>query len=452
MLLSLGTIAVGYLLGSYVGGRDAGYLAAVLIAIFPLEVACAGQLLADAPLSFWLLLALYCFVRGDESDTPGGRRSYFFTSGLALGMAYATKFVAVLLCPFFLVLVLLRRRIDWSQLWIACGFAVIFTAEYLMFAWYSGNGWLRLESVLADRADTAQLSAAQAAAWKLDTLSTSVWHYLYWMFVDIHHVGAVFLLFGILGGIALVVPRWQETEERLTRSYGSVLLWAGTLLVMLSCYPTSTTPYVPIYKVPYYMLMFTAPLLVAAAVLLARMSRRFQYVSLAAVGVSGMLCLILSYEGHRERVDNVRVLYAFAEAHSDRPLYALKRDVDLLRFFARFAPTREYKIMGTEKFAKQEYSTDDLSSLQRAYVAVDQHFLIFDKARYDFLSQTSQPPPSWRIVLTYQRQSHWLKRVVLNSVDVTHQRGIVSDAVREALLAKLQGWSHTDPLVIYAVD
>jgi hypothetical protein len=452
MLLSLGTVVVGERLGSYLGGCRVGWLAALLIAIFPLEVAFAGQLMADGPLSFWLLLALYWFVRGDDSDTLQRRARYFFASGLALGMAYATKFVAVLLFPFFLLFIMIRRRIDWPQAWIVCGFAVVFVAEFLVFEWFTGNGLLRLESILADRADTAQLSAAQAAALKLDVLSTSVWHYLYWMFVEVHHVGGVFPLLGIVAGISFLRPRWLETHERITSGYWLVLLWAATLLFMLSCYPTSTTPYVPLYKMPNYMLMFTAPLLVALAVLLTRMSRRFQYASIAAVAGSALLCIIFSYESHSERVDNVRALHAFATTHTDRPLYGLKRSLDLLQFFTRFAPASEYKVIGAERFGKQPQTVNALSSLRQAYVAVDHHFLIFDKARYDFPLQLTQPPASWRIISTYQRPQHWLKKPLLSLADATRHSGLLNDEKLNAFVTKLQRWSHTDPLVIYAVD
>jgi 4-amino-4-deoxy-L-arabinose transferase-like glycosyltransferase len=452
MLLSLGTIVVGYRLGKYISGHRAGWLAALLIAIFPLEVAYAGQLMADVPLSFWLLLSLYWLVRGDDSGTLRIRGQYFFASGLALGMAYATKFVAILICPLFVLLIVIRRRIDWSQAWVACGFAIVFAAEFLLFEHYTGNGWMRLESILADRADTARLSTAQAAALKLDTLSTSVWHYLYWLFVDVHYVGGAFVLLGLIAGVALLVPRRMETQQSLAHGYWLALLWAATFLVMLSCYPTSTEPYVPLYKMPNYMLMFTAPLLVALAVLLARMSQQFQSISIAALGVSALFCVIFSYESHRERVDNIRALYTFAAKHTARPLYGLKRDLDLLPFFAGFAPANEYRIIGTERFGKQAQAVDDLSSLRRAYIAVDHHFLIYDKARYDFPPQLTAPPLSWRVVFTYQRQPHWLKELILGIAEAANQRELLNNSVHAVLRAKLQSWSHIDPLVIYAVD
>jgi hypothetical protein len=173
---------------------------------------------------------------------------------------------------------------------------------------------------------------------------------------------------------------------------------------------------------------------------------------MAAVGVSAFLCVILSYESHRERVDNIRALHAFAATHADRPLYGLKRDLDLLPFFAGFVSTNEYKVVGVERFGKRLQATDDLSSLRRAYIAVDHHFLTFDAARYDFPIQLTQPPASWRIVSTYQRQPHWLKGLILSLVDAARHIGFFSDAVRETVVTQLQRWSHADPLVIYAVD
>lgn len=452
MSLSLGTIVVGSLLGRHLGGRQAGWLAAVLLSIFPLEIAYASQLLADGPISFWLLLSLFWFVKGDASESLQHRRRYFVGCGVALGFAYATKFVAILICPFFLLIALIRRKIDWQQIWIATGFVVVLSIELLMFSYYVGNAWFRLDSILADRTATAVQSAGEKAATGLDVLSNSVWHYLYWMGVDIHHVGGTFLLLAALAITVSVAPHWLSRPEKFGTSSWLVWLWGGTLLVMLSCYPISMSPYVAVYKMPNYMLMFTAPLLVVLATLLARVPRCLQHLSVMMVGVSAFFCVLVSHESHRERSDNARQLVAFAAVHKDRPLYAMKRNIDLLVHFDQFAPAGEYKIFTTNKYGAQAKPAADLSSLRHAYVAIDHHFLRFDKDGTHVPAQILQPPSTWRVVLSYQRQPHWLQALGINIFEMLHHSGLVNEKIAEAATTKLRKWSHTDPLVVYAVD
>ena len=150
LFTSLGTVAVAYLLALHLKGERAALLAGIIVATFPLEIIYATQPMADCPLSFWLLLSLYCFVRGEAAEASKYKRWFFLCSGIALALAYATKFVAILIAPFFLLVLLWRRRIEWHWAWLGLGFLLVFAVEFVIFQQVTGNGLARLDLVLHD--------------------------------------------------------------------------------------------------------------------------------------------------------------------------------------------------------------------------------------------------------------------------------------------------------------
>lgn len=434
LLTSLGTVLVAYLLALHLRGERAGLLAGLLVATFPLEILYATQPMADCPLSFWLLLSLYCFVRGEHGD-PRKRWFYFF-SGIALALAYATKFVAVLIAPFFLLVLLLRRRIEWNWLWLALGFLLVFGVEWLLFHRVNGNGLLRLYLVLHDQASHAPVTAGGFQ------VQNSVGLYLYWMFVDFHYVGLSFVAL-----LVMLVHRFLQYLRGRQPFLGErwlPLLWALTFLLVLSAYPVSTKPYVPLYKIEVYMLMFTAPLLVLTAVWLSEYARRWQVIAVAVVLLSALPFAYLLHESYRAHGDNARAIFAFAQTHSDRPLYAHRSDQRYLQYFAGFQQNDRYRSFRLPKPGDDVHQTSPIN-FQQSYVAIN-HYLIHYHREDQYPPEIQTPPASWREVYRYQRPEHWLRRVVAT---VTQP---LSPSLAQTMQRKFANWSHTQPVIIYSVE
>lgn len=84
---TLGTVALAYVVGKRLAGRDAGRLAACLVATGYPFVYYAHTTNLDAAYVFWLVLALYAAIRASES----GRAAPWCWLGLAAAMAVSTK-------------------------------------------------------------------------------------------------------------------------------------------------------------------------------------------------------------------------------------------------------------------------------------------------------------------------------------------------------------------------
>ena len=442
MLTSLGVVVVGYIMGAYLQGERAGLLAAGLLAIFPLEIIFASQPMADVPLSFFLLTSLYYFLRADESNIIRIQRWLFLVSGIALGFAYATKFVAILITPFFLLVLLFRRRIEWNWIWLVAGFLIIFALECFIFQQVSGNGLMRLDLVLHDQASHAPVTAGSF------NVQNSGWLYFYWMLVDFHYVGLSFIIL-----LLMIIQRGFKYGQEKQNVFGKCrvpLLWSLTLLLILTFYPVSINPYIPLYKIEAYMLMYTAPLLVILAVFLSSYSNKIQLIIVTLLIVSSLPLLYLLHESYRAYGDNARAIFAFYQTHHDRPLYVHRSDQRFLQYFAGFQDNNSFKNFRLAKPEVDVHTTDPVN-FQHTYVAINQYFLDYH-SEDTYPAEINSPPPAWREVYRYQRPENWLRRLIERITSSLHRNNILREDRAQKINTKIANWSHTKPVIIYATD
>lgn len=123
-------------------GPWAGLLAAGLIAFDPTFVAHAGIVHTDVPAALTMTAAFVLLLAAARRDSPG----LWVASGLALGVALATKFTAVLLLPFLGVVPFLaplaggeRRSLRWALRKLTGAMAAGSVAVGLLAAIYAVN-------------------------------------------------------------------------------------------------------------------------------------------------------------------------------------------------------------------------------------------------------------------------------------------------------------------------
>ncbi len=442
LLTSLGTVWVGYLFAGYLKGERAALLAGITLAVFPLEITYASQPMADCPLGFWLLLSLYLFMRAEGSVTKPQMSRLFLFSGIALGLAYATKFVAILIAPFFLIVLLVRRRIEWNWLWLAGGFSVVLAIELLIFQLLTGNALKRLELILQDNTGSMLIMHGGAM------LSTSVWQYGYWLFVDFHYVGLAFI-FLLLILLHRTKKYWQG-KERVLANCWQPILWSVVLLLILTFYPMKVRPYLPLYKIQNYILMFSAPLVVVLAVFLSEYTRTIQRLALLLIFVSTLPFVYLVWEGYRAHGDNTRALHAFYAAHRDRPLYVHRTDQRLLQYYDEFRHNDDYKNYRLPSW-KNDIGGNEPINFPHTYVALNKYLLAYHTTD-KYPAEIINPPANWHIVYTYQRPPHWLRTAAMKLGGWLQARHFIPAKFQQLIDAKMASWSPSDPVIIYAVE
>jgi 4-amino-4-deoxy-L-arabinose transferase-like glycosyltransferase len=111
------------------GDRMAAALAAAVVAVAPLAVQFSATAFSDAPLTLWLVAALYTAAR--PTGAPGHGRAAPFAAGLLFGLALATKYQALLFAPLLVGVAWLGgwRGIDWRRALV--GLAVVLAVVLL---------------------------------------------------------------------------------------------------------------------------------------------------------------------------------------------------------------------------------------------------------------------------------------------------------------------------------
>ena len=105
MAYSLLGVWLAYAIGKQLIGVNVGLLAALLLAVFPLDIYNASQLMPDLPMGVTAALAVYLFLRVTETDQP---YRFAVAAGLVWGLSYLIKIEAA-----FLALPLLWR--SWTH-------------------------------------------------------------------------------------------------------------------------------------------------------------------------------------------------------------------------------------------------------------------------------------------------------------------------------------------------
>lgn len=114
-ILLASTLGAGALfaLGRRLHGRAGGVIAALLLAVHPLDFAWSTMLAEDIVLSAVSALAVLLGLAALDADGAPARRRRFVLAGAAAGAAFYAKISAVFLAPVFVALAWLRRdRLD----------------------------------------------------------------------------------------------------------------------------------------------------------------------------------------------------------------------------------------------------------------------------------------------------------------------------------------------------
>ncbi|MBI3160358.1 MAG: glycosyltransferase family 39 protein [Chloroflexi bacterium] len=121
---SLGTVVLIFALGVMFSGPRAGLLAAMLWAVFPLDVFLATDLLPDGPMTFFCTAAMYCSFRAQRAAGWRGRLGWAGVSLASIGWGLSIKPLAAV-AALFLIAWSARRGILWlakrQWTWAAAG-------------------------------------------------------------------------------------------------------------------------------------------------------------------------------------------------------------------------------------------------------------------------------------------------------------------------------------------
>ncbi|MBI4552698.1 MAG: glycosyltransferase family 39 protein, partial [Candidatus Latescibacteria bacterium] len=150
LVCSLLMIVLAYAVASHLFDRRVAWLAAILMAVFPLNVFSATEVHADLPMSLYLGLALLFILKADAAEDSRRQIAWGAASGVFWGVAYLTKIPALLTFPAFLVGYRLatKKRLGRILIPLAIGFLAVAAVEMTVYIVYTGDPLYQVHTIL----------------------------------------------------------------------------------------------------------------------------------------------------------------------------------------------------------------------------------------------------------------------------------------------------------------
>jgi 4-amino-4-deoxy-L-arabinose transferase-like glycosyltransferase len=328
LVCSLLSVLVVYRLGSVVHGHGVGLIAALLCAVYPLEVINGTRILSDVQVGLFSSVALLCMIHGGIRRSP----ALYVFSGAAAACAYLANGRGLLLA-FALIatsacLVWLRKAELRSPLWVTGGFLAVFSVEAVVYYATTGHALLSYQ---------LQSSAAYFKYLHEPVLSVSVGplqvEYTNGRPLDLirgalllkdgptNQFGLFFFLFG-----AATLSSFVRRENVLLAALAVGLYAAmefGPLRLDVD-WSRGDIHYLMLFKGDRFLLMLTGPLVVTAAYFLRTIART----SVAAAALITVVVLatavpaIAHTHGHyRSGLSDLRAAAAEVLVHSDKTFF-----------------------------------------------------------------------------------------------------------------------------------
>jgi hypothetical protein len=322
---SLLLVGLAYRFGRDLYSVREGRVAALFVALLPLDVYYATESHADLPMTALVMLALYLLWASlRQQDAKAGRLRALW-AGAAFGAAHLTKESALI----FLVpaAAFLASRRNWPRLAVAAaGAGGVLVAEAVAYAVIAGDPFLRVRCA---RAAQEGMTPGSPFSRLLDVLS--------FCFnpagVGFVYTGGLFWL----AGAGAVWALWRDRAASEWVAFG----WLGTAAV-IALWPITLFPYRPAMilhpRVYAPLELFSA--LLAARVFVAGAQARWPRVSWAGAAGFGLLALFAASRVHDDAVrvrTGAQWAHAALSGHRGARVIADHRTAEIVRILGRYA-------------------------------------------------------------------------------------------------------------------
>jgi hypothetical protein len=274
-LCSLLGIGAAFALGKRLYGARSALVAALLLAILPLDAIFASMLFPTEPVLLFCGVGLGCFILAERERQP----ALYLASGISLGFAGLAHETTLLALAFYPVYVLTVGRPARTHLIVAAGILPVLALDPLIHGWM-GDPWARISVLKQVSTVLGTDPQVDYRGWNLSWIGEPLVRLL---------VERTFGLFSWLLLPVAALRLWKPgewTDRALALIVAVDLLWLmyGTI---------SPTRYAPLPRAPRYL----APLILPAVWLLGhelaeRVGPRMRAVALAGLSVSSIVCLM----------------------------------------------------------------------------------------------------------------------------------------------------------------
>lgn len=307
VLAFLALLATSFVFVTRVAGRNAGLVAAVLIASVPMFALNATTVTTDIAEALLILSSIWLF----HFAWDGMRRDLFVASGVLAALACITRETSVALVLFYGLLFLMNYGGSrMAYVWMGVGFAVVLGLDTALLAWASGDPIHRLsvslKGVAGDNPAMAGQFETQPGVDRFGNLAAPRWLSAFLVLFVNQSVGAICWV-AVPVGIALALRRGDSPQGRIVRLLvGAAVVWFVITSFLLWF----------LWILPRYQSVTVVAFILPLSMLLGRLLDRGRWAipALVIAGVVAVELLIISVT-NRDPLRAERSLVAYVRQH-----------------------------------------------------------------------------------------------------------------------------------------
>jgi 4-amino-4-deoxy-L-arabinose transferase-like glycosyltransferase len=386
MVCSLAEIAAVFVFAWHAWGRRHAVLAACILATLPLHIASATRIHADPVVSCFLTLTFVLFFLAERK----GSKALYFAAGLAIGMVYWVKELAIVTLLALAMYPLVWRKLRTVWLYFVAGGLVMLVAHLVLMTVVAGDPWHLVKVV------TGQISRSYLGQMNGED---APFYYFKYLFLDVRHTWlAAFLA---VAGLA-----WWVLDRRRGRvaaggaqpeATAYTVFWLVALIGVLSFLPVSLSPFRLTMKQSNYLTLFLAPLSVLAACAVARLRAGWQSPVLALTLLGGVVLGALQQQAYRVFTSNSVALVEFMKQHPQARVLGFTNNGNMVHVMSILQHDGALR----ERFGYlNEMSEAEVLDGVAAHPASD-WYAVFDRETMEWVSRPTRwnaPLPCWRKV------------------------------------------------------
>jgi len=393
---SLLNIGVVFLLADRLSGHKTALLAAIFLALYPLDILMANMISPDSFIPLFSSLAILLYVMAEEKKySAGAVRFFLIMAGFCLGLAYLSRITSIFLFAALACYHIFRQRSLKALFLLILGFAILLGAEAGYYYFYTGDYLFHYHRIAVHEAlvkgpdpdAIVSLLFYPKVMFGFDLTGWAHYGLLWWL---------------VVAGWALAYLR-RDTRSALP-IFCLIIPFLG-----FEFGTQSLNEMIPIMKNYNYLSLLTCPAVLISAYalkegssIMSQRSRKALFLFLIVIAVMNLYGIYrLTLNIKDDAAPYVAVADAL-KAGKQRPIYVHHDRWPLfLNYFLRYDPNLDFRMMN-------DLDENRIVDIANAYIILHKRYLEADTAgrpypqRLALAEYWHNPPLNWRKLMAYE--------------------------------------------------
>lgn len=397
-MCSLAGIVLIYFFARLLFDEKTALWAAFLLSFFPMDVIFATMIFGDLPLAFFMGLSVFYFLQGERQRKP----QYYLLSGVWLGVSYLAKVTGLYLSLFFILYVIIEKRVKVKYVFVILGFLCVFACESGYYHIQTGNPgyrfsiltntghWTEKKTQVEAREQNNSFFKGKSAEglgllrgnnWFLEPIFTFTTNQEFGFFY--------YFIFPIM--IYLIITRDKKSKI--------LLIWMIPVGLYILYGSTSPFSFTPLRRWPRYLFPIVLPSLLILAYFLNTKKdwlwKKFSLLTSGFLFVTSLMCIFWFNDGPTDSYI-VKEIAEFRKQNPQKSLLVYWQMYQHLSPFLEYRKDINLKLYG---FPEEKTTTSrslyyglelvDPDNVEDAYIVVP---------LYDYGVKPQQDHPDWKVI------------------------------------------------------